>query len=465
MAYTLNTSNGCVLVTLDDGTVNSTVCSLTLIGRNVGTYGERQNENFIKLLENFNNSSSPAAPLSGQLWYDNANEQLKVYLTDSWEGISTYTKSNSAPGNLNTGDLWYDTANAQVKLKVAGDYILLGPIAANGGNSTITEETFTDTLSNTHKVLGYYVSGTRVAVFSNDALYNTTANVYPGFTTVKPGINLSTTAGNSSAVFNGIATNSQALNSLASSQFMRSDTNTGTTGNLSVTGHVTAGNITVGTGSFYFGDGGLLSNVAATSVNGYVTNAVTSNVAVKLQTARNISLGGNLTGSASFDGSADVTITATLAEERLKLSGGTMSGQLNAAAGFTASGNLIYTNSGKVGINTSSPAVALDVKGAVRSAVQLNGSTSGAITLDGQYSNHQINLAGAVTLSFTNFSDNGQIMRVILVNTQNSVSWPGTVYWPNGATPNLQNGPNKIAVVTLIQPYGVSYHLASYVCY
>jgi hypothetical protein len=463
MAYTLNTSNGCVLVTLDDGTVNSTVCSLTLIGRNVGTYGERQNENFIKLLENFNNSSSPAAPLSGQLWYDNANEQLKVYLTDSWEGISTYTKSNSAPGNLNTGDLWYDTTAGQVKIKVGGNYILLGPISANGGNSTITEETFTDVSSNTHKVLGYYVDGTRMAVFSNDAQYSTTANVYPGFTTVKPGMNLSTTVSN--AVFNGLATNSQALNGLSSSQFMRSDDNTGTTGNLSVIGNISSGNITVGNGSFYYGDGGRLSNVAASNVSGYVSNAVVSNVAVKLETARNISLGGNLTGSASFDGSVDVTITATLAEERLKLSGGTMSGQLNAAAGFTASGNLIYTNSGKVGINTSSPAVALDVKGAVRSAVQLNGSTSGATTLDGQYSNHQINLTGAVTLSFTNFSDNGQIMRVILVNTQNSVSWPGTVYWPNGATPNLQNGPNKIAVVTLIQPYGVSNHLASYVCY
>ena len=77
------------------------------------------------------------------------------------------------------------------------------------------------------------------------------------------------------------------------------------------------------------GNSGVVSGSFSGSLAG---NAST---ATKLQTARTISLGGDLTGSASFDGSANVTINATVADnshshDYLPLTGGTLSGAVGA---------------------------------------------------------------------------------------------------------------------------------------
>ena len=72
MAYTVNKTDGTILATVADGTINTTT-DLTLIGKNYAGYGEFFNENLIKLLENFSNSSAPASPVAGQMWWDSTN--------------------------------------------------------------------------------------------------------------------------------------------------------------------------------------------------------------------------------------------------------------------------------------------------------------------------------------------------------------------------------------------------------
>ena len=62
-----NSSN--VRLVIADGTVDNST-SLNLVGKNVSNFGALQNENFLYLLENFSNSSSPPNPVNGQLWYD-----------------------------------------------------------------------------------------------------------------------------------------------------------------------------------------------------------------------------------------------------------------------------------------------------------------------------------------------------------------------------------------------------------
>src|SRR5690606_26731054 len=51
--------------------------------------------------------------------------------------------------------------------------------------------------------------------------------------------------------------------------------------------------------------------------NGKLPASITGNAttATKLQTARNISLSGDVTGSASFDGSSNITINATVVDD------------------------------------------------------------------------------------------------------------------------------------------------------
>ena len=60
MAYTITLTDGTLFATVADGTVN-TSSSVTLIGKNYAGYGDFLDENFIHMLENFSNTSAPAA--------------------------------------------------------------------------------------------------------------------------------------------------------------------------------------------------------------------------------------------------------------------------------------------------------------------------------------------------------------------------------------------------------------------
>ena len=115
MAYTINLTNGNVFATIADGTIN-TASSMTLVGKNYAGYGQFLDDNFIHLLENSSNSTAPAAPLVGQLWWDSTNALLKVYNGTTFKTISSATASATAPTSNVTGDLWYDTVNQQVKV-------------------------------------------------------------------------------------------------------------------------------------------------------------------------------------------------------------------------------------------------------------------------------------------------------------------------------------------------------------
>ena len=78
MAYTINKTDGSVLATITDGTIDNT-SSLTLFGKSYSGFGELLNENLVKLLENQASTSTPYAPLKGELWFDTTTLQIKVY--------------------------------------------------------------------------------------------------------------------------------------------------------------------------------------------------------------------------------------------------------------------------------------------------------------------------------------------------------------------------------------------------
>ena len=77
MAFTINKTDGSILVQLDDSKIDQLSSDLTLIGKNVSNYGELFNENFVHLLENFANSSAPNFPITGQIWYDTTDRDLE----------------------------------------------------------------------------------------------------------------------------------------------------------------------------------------------------------------------------------------------------------------------------------------------------------------------------------------------------------------------------------------------------
>jgi hypothetical protein len=74
MAYNIIKSDGTLLTTIADGTINTSSSSVGLPGRNYAGYGQTLDTNFVWLTENFAANTPPENALAGQLWYNtNAN--------------------------------------------------------------------------------------------------------------------------------------------------------------------------------------------------------------------------------------------------------------------------------------------------------------------------------------------------------------------------------------------------------
>lgn len=86
MPYTITLTNGTVLTTVADATVDETT-NMFLIGRNYAGYGGFVAENFVHLLENAANTSAPPAPLTGQLWYNTTTSNMEVWDGTVWVSI------------------------------------------------------------------------------------------------------------------------------------------------------------------------------------------------------------------------------------------------------------------------------------------------------------------------------------------------------------------------------------------
>ncbi|NDG31898.1 hypothetical protein EB118_17720, partial [bacterium] len=87
MAYTIYNNNGTILVNVASGDVDDVTTSLDLVGKNVNNYGEILNNNFVRLLTNFSNSTAPRSPQVGQLWYNPVEGILKIWKGDSFKPV------------------------------------------------------------------------------------------------------------------------------------------------------------------------------------------------------------------------------------------------------------------------------------------------------------------------------------------------------------------------------------------
>jgi len=239
MAYKLNNTFGTLLVTLPDGTIDVATTDLTLIGKGYAGFGEKLNENLIKLLENFNNTSAPTNKQQGQLWYDKTNNQINVYTGTKWKPVGSTTNSATSPANAVQGDMWFDTANTQLYVYTGTAWTLIGPTTVAGSGVTqVVSETVQDNTGVNRGILKFVSEDSVVGVVSSLAFTpsststNGSALITAGFATVAQGIQLSTSV--AAAKFRGTATNSDALGGVAAANFLRSDTNDTMTAKLTI---------------------------------------------------------------------------------------------------------------------------------------------------------------------------------------------------------------------------------------
>jgi len=154
MAYEINKSDGTVLVSVADGTLDSTT-SVKLIGKNYVGYGEQIAENFVHMLEHFAKATEPSNPISGQLWFDTTANKVKVRDTNgNWKELGQLVSSATAPSSsvATTGDFWFDTTAGNLLL-----YIWNGtawqPVGVGNNNTYVGYVEITDTASVIHECL------------------------------------------------------------------------------------------------------------------------------------------------------------------------------------------------------------------------------------------------------------------------------------------------------------------------
>ena len=201
---------------------------MTLVGKNYAGYGDFLNTNFIHLLENSSDNTAPGAPLTGQLWWDSGNDLLKVYNGSTFKTISAATASSTAPTSNVTGDLWYDTQNQLLNVYTGTAFLPVGPSVVSGTGAQAVN--ISDGVS-TYPAIQFTVGNTILGLMSRASTY-TPSPAITGFSTIKPGFQLSSTV--SGALFQGTATDAQTLDGLDSLQFLRSDQNDTTSGTLGI---------------------------------------------------------------------------------------------------------------------------------------------------------------------------------------------------------------------------------------
>jgi hypothetical protein len=259
MAYQINKTDGTIVATVADGQIDNLSTDLTLIGKNYSGFGEAFNENLVKLLENFANTTSPLNPIKGQLWFDASESKLKIYNGFDFVPVSSATISSTQPSTLAIGDLWFDNTAQQLYFFDGTTAILLAPAySAIQGLSGLKVESILDTLNQTKIITSLYNNGILLGIFAKDSF--TPKIEIIGFSgSIQPGFNAGTLAGLKFAV---TCTNSERLGGALATTYVRTDTSNAIDGQLQITGRLVVGS--AGQANLFV-DGGdvFVSNAAA----------------------------------------------------------------------------------------------------------------------------------------------------------------------------------------------------------
>jgi hypothetical protein len=443
MAYVINLTDGTTFATIADGTVN-TSSSMILVGKNYAGYGEFLDENFIHLLENSASTTSPSAPLIGQLWWDKSANLLKVNYNGNpstgWKTISAATASASAPSANVTGDLWYDTVNQQLKVWTGSSFIVVGPAftSATGTAGAVPEAIPNSGGGPDIDVTSLYVAGVRTAIVSDTAEFVPSAPTSTTFPRIYPGLNLN--KGISDAGFAGNIFNQGNLRLGASGNaavVIVTGTGANVTGYVTATANVTGANIiTAGfasaTGNITGGNisttglltaagnviGGNINSAAAISAVGLITaggNVTGANIATNgIVTAAGNITGGNILTSGQLSAGGAVNATGNITGGNIITSGG-----VTATGTITASGNIV-AGSGRFFLGDGG--LLSNVSAAISVTRIENGTSNVAVgTSGGSVTIGVAGTANVVVISTTGVTTNGLTVPSITKSGSNAV--------------------------------------------
>ena len=409
MSYTITHANGTNPIVIADGTVDTST-SIALVGKNTPSYGQYLDQNFLNMLENFSNITSPISPIAGQIWYDSGNAVLKVYNGSIFKNIASATASASAPVNPVIGDLWFNTTNNPNQLNCynGSSWVTIGPVTGTG---QVTGEILYESNATAHNVISFYIGSSRYAILNKDQAFTPNVSI-SGFSIVNPGLNIASSATVSNNKFWGQASDSAALGGVTAASFMRTDQLTSTIGTLSV----------LNNSGLYIGATSQAS--LGISSNELRIDNTLNNGVIKLR---------NRTSSGAIQDAFDVL----------------GNGYSSVNYDLLVAGNLYLTNTGSnlriaaTTVSTSSTTGAVTVAGGVGIAGQL--SVGGLASITGNLNTaSNINATGGAITASGNLNAGANLNVTGSINASGDIHATGTLYGTivgSITTPSIDNTP------------------------
>lgn len=192
MAYTIVKSDGTVLTTITDGTINTNSTSLGLPGRNFAGWGQPYDTNFVHVVENFAGTTPPPNPLRGQLWFNTNNSTLFVCPADGQSNAQEWLSltSTASGGSTTFGSV-----------TVTGNLVADNITATNNSNANAFSASFL-TISANANIANANLTGTTTIANTFTTVITTGAASTPGALTGTWTVN-GTAGGNALVVTNG----------------------------------------------------------------------------------------------------------------------------------------------------------------------------------------------------------------------------------------------------------------------
>jgi microcystin-dependent protein len=375
MAYEVNFTDSVNKgsITVEDNTVN-TDTSLQLPGRNLSDFGNIVLENFLHLLENFANTTSPENPVEGQLWYDTTDgiDQLKVYDGTQWVSAGGLKKATTEPeaSTSTIGDLWVDIANQQVYLYSGSGWILVGPDYSEGASTGSKFVTVTSTTNQEIPVIINYVSDVPVSIISSVEFIPKA--VIQGYSTIYPGVNISGNISGQAAKYYGLAEKAENLVisgiNVPGTDFVRKSTENILTRTLRIRNN---GGLDIGeTQTLVFSVSGSVGEISHKASDGSidfkVNNAGVATTAIRVYNDTKVAIGsptkiptealdvvGNIVASGTL-ALGGTTESTTISNGALIVPGGAgiaknlnVGGNLDLEGSLTVNGNILPETTGK----------------------------------------------------------------------------------------------------------------------
>lgn len=148
-------------ITLPQEAANSSSTSLVLTGKALENYGEIQQENFMRLLENFASANPPSNPTVGQLWFKANSNSLYV--------LSSSALLSAEPEYITTGS---STSWLRIPLDVNGRI----RVGSGASNSVVRLNLNGGTDSNTGAYVAIQKAGTSIGFFGDTGVLEANAS-------------------------------------------------------------------------------------------------------------------------------------------------------------------------------------------------------------------------------------------------------------------------------------------------